>query len=203
VADLYAKASQSPHHLWDFGEEESSPFLVHALELRKQLDAVEVALLEPSVEPLVSELSLVLRRTVYSITDEKAFGSPPSRESDVHNRIEAILKCFYADCVHKPPIATFLKKFEPDTGIPSLKTLIEYKFADTAEKARTYVDQLFADIVGYSGDHYDQLIFVLYETGRFFSEEQWTQALEEKKERLVEVGGQGRVRAIVLQGVPR
>lgn len=202
VADLYERASQPPDHLWEFDENELSPVLVHALELRTILDAVEVALQEPELEPLVRELHAVLTRTAYSISDQNAFGSPPSGETDVHNRIEAILKCFYPDCIHKPAVDTFLKNFEPDTGIPSLKTLIEYKFADKAQKARNQVDQLFADVVGYTSERYDRLIFVLYETGRFFSEEQWTQALEEKTARLVEVGGVGKITAIVLPGVP-
>ena len=78
----------------------------------------------------------VLRATLYAITDANCFSGPPENESDVHNRIEAVMRCIFPDLQHKPPIPKSVKNFEPDTGLPSIRTLVEYKFIESKNDVR-------------------------------------------------------------------
>ncbi|HEX4228901.1 MAG TPA: hypothetical protein VHZ07_09530 [Bryobacteraceae bacterium] len=141
--------------------------------LEEFLDALQIALGEPSSALITREIISILKETQYSITRPIYFGRVPEKEKDVHDRIEAILRCIFPDMKHKPHVGTFLKNFEPDTGLPSIKTLLEYKFVKSDNEARTVLDQLFSDVVGYSSPEWKTLICVIYETKRVFSEKQW------------------------------
>jgi hypothetical protein len=103
----------------------------------------------------------------------------PEKEAHVHDRIEAILKCHFADLKRKPSLSKPIKNFEPDTGIPSSKTLIEYKFVSTKPEAKVVVDQILADTSGYRSPHWKNLLFVIYETHRVMPEEEWASLLKE------------------------
>jgi len=73
------------------------------------------------------DLKKILKSSEYSITDTRIFEFPPQNEDDVHLRIENILKCYFQDLKTKPTLSKPIKNFIPDSGIPSIKTLIEYK----------------------------------------------------------------------------
>lgn len=120
----------------------------------------------------------VLRNTEYSLVSPKAMTSP-ANESELHERIEAILRCVYPDLKHKPTISKPIKNFEPDTGIPSIKTLIEYKYvADQMDVARVS-DEILADTQGYRSRDWNRFIYLIYETSRLQSEKKWSMHLEE------------------------
>jgi hypothetical protein len=107
------------------------------------------------------------------------FSKLPCREADVHDRIEAILKCHFSDLKRKPSLTKPIKNFEPDTGIPSTKTLIEYKFVTTKVEAKRVVDEILADTRGYRSSQWRNLLFVIYETHRVMPEEDWIQLLRD------------------------
>ncbi len=120
----------------------------------------------------------VLRNTEYSLASPKGMTSP-ANESELHERIEAILRCVYPDLKHKPTISKPIKNFEPDTGIPSIKTLIEYKYvADQTDVARVS-DEILADTQGYKSRDWHRFIYLIYETSRLQSEKKWSMHLEE------------------------
>ena len=59
-----------------------------------------------------------------------------------------MLKCVFPDLKHKPVLTKQIKNFEPDTGISSSATLIEYKFLSRAEDVGPLADELLADTRG-------------------------------------------------------
>ena len=98
------------------------------------------------------------------------FPIAPQNEKDVHLRIEAILKCIFPDMKRKPSLSKQIKNFEPDTGIPSLETLIEYKFLSRKIDVGGIADQLLADTRGYISKDWKRFLYVIYETNRFRTE---------------------------------
>ena len=70
-----------------------------------------------------------------------------------------------------------IKNFEPDTGIPSSKTLIEYKFISTDAEAKRLLDEILAVASGYRSRDWQNVLFVIYETRRVRSEEEWRNLL--------------------------
>jgi hypothetical protein len=162
------------------------PYLVWPYEVQKYLHIFKELHLvqqEPTVPVDVSQLLLLIRNSEYYITSSRVFTWMPAREDDVHRRIEGLLKCFYPDILHKPTLPKPIKSFEPDTGIPSLQVLIDYKFVESADAGRRIVDEILADIGGYQSDAYNHFIFVVYETQRCFTEGDWNRAIAATKPR--------------------
>jgi hypothetical protein len=137
----------------------------------------------------------ILRDIHYVITDTKVFARVPSNEMDVHVRIEAVLKCVFPDLKTKPTLTKQIKNFEPDTGITSIETLIEYKFLSRAEDAPRIADEILADTRGYTSKDWSSFLYVIYETKRFRTEHDWNQFLRES-------GVPPNTRVIVLSGEP-
>src|SRR5262249_51668965 len=87
--------------------------------------------------------------------------------------------CHFHDLKRKPALTKPIKNFEPDTGIPSTKTLIEYKFVTTKAEAKRVVDEILTDTSGYRSPQWRSLLFVIYETQRVLPEEEWLELLKE------------------------
>lgn len=157
--------------------ETGEDYLVWGARLAHYVGALEATLGHPQATTVSKDVIEILRATQYSITDKSCFENPPANEKDVHVRIEAVLRCVFPDLQHKPPIAKQIKNFEPDTGLPSIQTLIEYKFmADQGEEKRI-ADEILADTRGYVSEEWKKFIYVIYETKRIKPESQWRQLL--------------------------
>lgn len=169
------------------------PYSFWAGKLRVYLDAIDINFGLESPTSFVKDVSDILRATLYSITDVNCFAEPPADEDHVHRRIEAVLRCVFPDLVHKPQIPKHIKNFAADTGLPSIQTLIEYKFVDTPGKVKQVVDEILADTRAYSHKDWKSFIYVIYETTRLMSEVQWNALL-------IESGVGENTRAIVLTG---
>lgn len=135
----------------------------------------------PSDEPtkIMKDVTEILRDIHYVLVDKTLFKSIPQNEKDVHIRVEGILKCVFPDLKHKPTLTKPIKSFEPDTGIPSIKTLIEYKFLSCAKDVKTVADEILADTRGYISKEWNRCIYVVYETNRFRPEKEWNQLLRQ------------------------
>lgn len=142
----------------------------------------------------IDSLLEIIGRSEYYITQTDIFKSVPSSENDVHIRIEGILRCIYGDLETKQRIPKKIKSFEPDTAIPSLKTLIEYKYITSRDQGKKIVDQVYTDILGYQSHDYDNIIFVFYETQRVFPKADWDRMVESCKP-------QNRIECVVIKGV--
>jgi hypothetical protein len=89
------------------------------------------------------------------------------------------LKCVFPDLKHKPTLTKQIKNFEPDTGIPSIETLIEYKFLSRREDIATIADEVLADTRGYTSRDWNRFLYVIYETNRIRPEKDWNQLLRQ------------------------
>jgi len=145
---------------------------------------------------VTTDLLEIIRNVHYTITDKKAFCTVPQNEQDVHLRIEGILKPIFPDLKHKPVLTKPIKNFEPDTGIPSLQTLIEYKFLSKREDVAPFADQILADTRGYTSKEWRRFIYVVYETNRFRPEREWNDLLQES-------GVLFNTTVVVLSGEPK
>jgi hypothetical protein len=142
---------------------------------------------------VTKEIVEILRATQYAITDRECFAGPPDSESAVHVRIEAVLRCVFPDLLTKPQITKPIKNFVPDTGLPSVRTLIEYKFIESRKDAKRVGDEILADTRGYVSKEWHNFIYVVYETRRVKRESEW--------EQLMRASGVGdSTRVIVISG---
>lgn len=142
---------------------------------------------------ITTDLESLLRSALYSITDEAVYPGPPGNEAEVHARIESILRCVYPDLKTKPTLTKPIKNFQPDTGLPAARTLIEYKFISSVEGARAITDEILADTRGYTSPDWDTFVYVIYETRRVKQEREWSQLMEK-------CGLNENTRVIVLSG---
>lgn len=151
----------------------------------------------PNIEStkITKDVTEILRDIHYVLVDKALFKSVPQNEKDVHIRVEGILKCVFPDLKHNPTINKTVKSYVPDTGIPSIQTLIEYKFLSCAENVKTVADEILADTRGYVSKEWNRCIYVVYETNRFRSEKEWNQLLRQ-------AGVPETTTVIVLSGEP-
>lgn len=131
----------------------------------------------PPLPVAVRGIADIIRGVETHLVSLDVFGWRPTDEADVHNRIEGVLGCIFPDMEHKPVIGKPIKNFIPDTGIPSKRTLLEYKYITDAKEGKRIADEILADISAYTSDRYDYFIFVIYETQRVFPENRWTDLL--------------------------
>jgi len=171
-------------------------YLTWSEKLAIYLDSIENALGDKKAKSITRDLVQVIRDTLYAITDPSCFSAPPANEGEVHARIEAVLRCIFKDLRHKPPIAKVIKNFEPDTGLTSERTLIEYKYVSSLTDLKRISDEVLADTRGYVSKEWDYFIYVIYETKRMRKEEEWQQHLRE-------CGVKDDTQIIVLPGEPR
>jgi hypothetical protein len=173
----------SARNKWDAAEPDDEmggePFLLWGGKLFQYVRALEATLGQTKATTVTKDVVQILRATQYSITDRNCFQNPPANESEVHARIEAVLRCIFPDLLHKPPIAKQIKNFQPDTGLPSIGTLIEYKFMAKPGEEKRIADEILADTRGYLSKEWKNYIYVIYETKRVKPESQWRQLLQE------------------------
>lgn len=170
------------------------PYLVWSSELYTYLKAIGNSYnINPFSTIISTDIISILRSTLYSISDEKLFTFPPSSEKEVHERIEAVLRCIFPDLKHKPTITKPIKNFEPDTGLPSVRTLIEYKFISSTKDAKKISDEVLADTRGYFSRDWERFIYVIYETCRIKPESEWNNML-------LECGVPDNTKIVVLSG---
>lgn len=134
----------------------------------------------------------VLQNLEYSLSFSNGIDAP-SNEAELHKRVEVILRCVYPDLKHKPAISKPIKSFEPDTGIPSIKTLIEYKYVASQSDVKRVSDEILADTQGYRSRDWNTFIYLIYETSRFQAERKWGL-------HLAECGNPPNTHVIVIRG---
>lgn len=174
---------------------DGDPYSTVLSRIRCFVEAIEGFFPEEPTTTVTKDVLQIIRDIHYVIADELVFRTRPANEADVHLRIEAILKCVFPDLKHKPTLTKQIKNFEPDTGIPSVHTLIEYKFLSRSEDVGSIADQILADTRGYTSPEWTRLLYVIYETNRFRKEKEWNQLLKE-------AGVPENTAVVVLSGEP-
>jgi len=177
------------------GDPNGEPYSVVLSKIRQFTRAIEqfYRIEQPTI--ITKDVLQILRDIHYTITDKVLFVTVPKDEKDVHLRIEGILRCVFPDLKHKPTLTKAIKNFEPDTGIPSIETLIEYKFLSRVEDVPVIADQVLADTRGYTSKEWSRFVYVIYETNRFRPEKQWVQFLRQS-------GVSANTTVVVLSGEP-
>lgn len=160
-------------------DNDGEPYSTALSQIRQLVRPLESFFPKEAYTTVTKDLLQIIRDIHYVITDKDLFGTVPSNESDVHLRIEGILKCVFPDLKHKPVLTKQIKNFEPDTGIPSIKTLIEYKFLSRKDDTAKIADQILADTRGYLSKEWRHFLYVIYETNRFRTERDWDQLLRQ------------------------
>jgi hypothetical protein len=192
----YDRLKKSKH---GFNESDQSPdgdpYSVGLSIARRFVRTLESFYPEEGHTTVTKDLLQIIRDIHYVITDKVLFHTTPSNENDIHLRIEGILKCVFPDLKHKPTLTKQIKNFQPDTGIPSLETLIEYKFLSSKKEIAAIADQVLADTRGYTSKDWRRFLYVIYETHRFKTENDWSQLLKQS-------GVSENTTIIVLSGEP-
>lgn len=158
---------------------DGDPYSTVIGKLRCYTWALENLFPDVKLTTVTKDLLQIIRDIHYVITDTAVFQSTPENENDVHIRIEAVLKCVFPDLKHKPVLTKQIKNFIPDTGIPSLQTLVEYKYLSRKSDVGLIADQLLADTRGYASKDWTRFLYVIYETNRFRTEKDWNLFLRE------------------------
>lgn len=177
LSELRESAREKGFTETEMGPDE--PDLTWIITLRLYYHALKPLIQEPASEgqTITKDLTSILRAANYTINDTDVFPSAPASEREVHLRIESILRCMFPDLVTKPRIGKPIKNFEPDTGLPSIKTLIEYKFLSQKKDAPLVADQVLADTRGYTSSEWRHFLYLLYETKRVKPEAEWNRLL--------------------------
>lgn len=160
---------------------EGDPYSIVIGRLRCYTLALENLFPDVKLTTVTKDLLQIIRDIHYVITDTAVFQNTPENENDVHIRIEAVLKCVFPELKHKPVLTKQIKNFVPDTGIPSLQTLVEYKYLSRKSDVGLIADQLLADTRGYTSKDWTRFLFVIYETNRFRTEKDWNLFLRESE----------------------
>ncbi len=189
------KADSKGFGKYDRGGPDSEPYSLVLSRISCFADALEHMFPREDSMSVSKDLLEIIHDIHYVITDTQLFRTAPENETDVHIRIEGILIPVFPDLKHKPTLTKQITNFQPDTGIPSLGTLIEYKFLAAKKGTKRIADEILTDTRGYSSKDWPQIVFVIYETGRFWTEKRWNQLLKESDVR-------DNMRIVVLSGEP-
>lgn len=94
-----------------------------------------------------------------------------SRESDLDKIAEAVLVPIFPD-INSNPSLTLGESFRhPDSAIPSVNTLLEYKFVASKKDISRVVDEMQADIRNYAQHPWKHLLFVVGQNQPYVNEE--------------------------------
>jgi REase_DpnII-MboI len=170
----------APGHYTDTEMFEGHPDLVLTNQIWTYTEAVEATfgVEEPPLLVPPKDLIDILRQTQYAITDKTCYATPPRKEDEVQARVECVLKCIFPELIHNPPIPKPIKNFAADTGLPGIRTLIEYKFVENDQQVKRVVDEILADTRAYTSKEWGRVIYVIYETHRVKSEAEWNALLK-------------------------
>ena len=105
----------------------------------------------------------------------------PTSETEVYNNVKNILNVIFPSSIEaKSNFIKSFKCFKPDILIPEIKTAIEYKYADSRNKLKNLIEQVYADVQGYTGDKdYEIFYAVFYVTEDFWGKKKFDNAWKE------------------------
>lgn len=110
----------------------------------------------------------ILTKTAVIIRDR---GLQPKNESDVRNAILEVCNYSFPDAMREVGIPRILKHTKGDIGIPSLRTMVEFKFIDSLAELKASLDGVYADMKGYHHHDWDTFYGVFYMTEPFCIQE--------------------------------
>lgn len=176
IAKAYDKAQANPNETEHL---EGDLYAIAPRAARRFLRALQDTVAVEASRTVTRDIESILREATYSITDANLFSAPPRNEGELHLRVEGVLRCMFTDLQRKPRLGKAIKNFEPDTGLPSIGTLLEFKFISDDRQVAAVADEILADTRGYKSAQWPNIVFAIYETKRFRSEAEWRQILRD------------------------
>lgn len=90
------------------------------------------------------------------------FDLVPGKEQDVKARVRDVVRLVFPDLTGAVVPRTFTT-FKGDFGVPSLQTVVEFKYTATEGETKTFMGGLFEDMKGYSGSReWREFVAVVY-----------------------------------------
>jgi hypothetical protein len=96
----------------------------------------------------------------------------PENEAHVRQAVYDLLIHVFPDTVREIPVCQVTKTYKPDIGVKSLKTAIEYKFADSESEVKKAIGGLYEDMHGYESEDWKVFYAVVYMTDAFYTQDQ-------------------------------
>lgn len=128
----------------------------------------------------IKYLETILKNTATAIYKMR---QKPISEAQVYNAVKILIESIFP--TSKNAGSNFLKtakEFKPDILIPELSAAIEYKYAKDETKLKTTIEQIAADVKGYTGDQdYNVYYAVFYVTNDFWGESKFEQVWADNK----------------------
>lgn len=110
-------------------------------------------------------------------------GKTPTSEVQVYKAVKNVLEAIFP--TSKSGKSNFLqtaKEYKPDILTPELKAAVEYKYAKTEDKLKLTIEQIAADVKGYTGDNDYKIFFaVFYVTEDFWGSQKFEEVWAEQK----------------------
>lgn len=92
-------------------------------------------------------------------------------EMDIDRFAESLLLPLYPDLNSSPSLTLADSYRQPDSALPSIKTLVEYKLITTKEARSKVVDEMQADIRNYYQSPWEHLVFGVGQSEPFLTKE--------------------------------
>lgn len=115
-------------------------------------------------------LETILRNTAVIISKNK---KSPKTETEIYSSVRLILEFVFSTA--KSPKSNFIKtakEYKPDILIPELYAAVEYKYAADEQKLKSTIEQIAADVKGYTGDKDYSIFYAVF----YVTEDFWGQA---------------------------
>lgn len=113
-------------------------------------------------------LKNIISKTAVILNDK---GLVPKNESEVRNTVLDICRYSFPDAIKEVGIPKILKHYRGDLGVPSLRTMVEFKFIDSTAEMKAALDGVYADMKGYRHPDWDTFYGVFYMTGPYYVQE--------------------------------
>lgn len=87
----------------------------------------------------------------------------PKSETDVYKIVKNIIEAVFVK--YQSPRSNFLstmKEYKPDILIPEIYSAVEYKYAKNENKLKSTIEQIAADVKGYTGDPKYKLFYAVF-----------------------------------------
>jgi hypothetical protein len=98
-------------------------------------------------------------------------GMAPKSETEVRNAVLEVCSYSFPDAIKEVSIPKILKHYKGDLGIPSLRTMVEFKYIDSYDEMKAALDGVYADMKGYKYPDWETFYGVFYMTGPFYTQE--------------------------------
>jgi hypothetical protein len=139
------------------------PYSVFIAKINKFLSSFEFTELSEDQYDRITGLQYletILKNTAVIISKNSL---SPKSEADVYKAVKSTLSFVFVSS--KSPKSNFIKtakEYNPDILIPELYAAVEYKYAADEQKLKSTIEQIAADVKGYTGDNDYRVFYAVF-----------------------------------------